>query len=63
MLCRLVRQNMVLPLSEPIRGINGEMMSEVPIPKGTRIFVGVMHGSNLSKMLWGKDALEWKPER
>ncbi|KAL6306606.1 cytochrome P450 monooxygenase [Sparassis latifolia] len=59
---RKASKDMILPLSAPIRGVNGEMINEVPVPKGTRIFVGVM-GSNLSKALWGEDALEWKPER
>ncbi|KAL6304705.1 cytochrome P450 monooxygenase [Sparassis latifolia] len=59
---RQARKDIVLPLSEPIRGINGEMMSEIPIPEGTRLFVGIA-GSNLNKALWGEDALEWKPER
>ncbi|GBE84055.1 Docosahexaenoic acid omega-hydroxylase CYP4F3 [Sparassis crispa] len=62
MLDRQARKDMMLPLSEPIRGINGQMMSEIPVPEGTKVFVGVV-GSNLNKALWGEDALEWKPER
>ena len=52
----------MLPLSEPVRGLDGTMMSEVPIPKDTTVFVGV-YSSNTRKALWGEDAYEWKPER
>lgn len=37
-------------------------MHEIPIPKGTTVFIGVL-GSNVNRALWGVDALEWKPER
>ena len=53
---------MVLPLSEPIRGLDGTLMSEIPVPKGTVIHVGVL-GSNMNRRTWGEDACEWKPER
>ena len=53
---------MVLPLSEPIRGLDGTLMSEIPVPKGTYVLVGI-RACNRSKALWGDDALEWKPER
>lgn len=56
------RKDMILPLSEPIRGLDGKMMYEIPIPKDTILLIGV-EGSNWNKALWGEDALEWKPER
>lgn len=56
------REDVVLPLSEPVRGLDGTMMSEIPIPKDTMVFVGV-YTSNTRKALWGEDAYEWKPER
>jgi len=62
MLPRETSKDMVLPLSQPIRGLDGKMMYEIPIPKGTELMIGV-EGSNCSKALWGEDALEWKPER
>ena len=37
-------------------------MSEILVPKGTNIFVGVIQ-ANRSKAIWGEDAMEWKPER
>ena len=56
------RQDVVLPLSQPIRGINGKLMSEVPLSKGTTVLVGV-RACNRNTALWGDDAKEWKPER
>ena len=53
---------MVLPLSEPIRGLDGTLMSEIPIAKDTVVLIGVL-GSNLNSRTWGDDAWEWKPER
>ncbi|KAI0721162.1 cytochrome P450 [Fomitopsis betulina] len=52
----------VLPLSQPIHCTDGTTVTELPIAKGTEIFVGVL-GANTNKDLWGEDALEWKPER
>ncbi|KAH9933804.1 cytochrome P450, partial [Fomitopsis serialis] len=49
---RVAVADTVLPLSQPVTTLKGEVMSEVPVPKGTEILVGVM-----------EDALEWKPER
>ncbi|RPD74082.1 cytochrome P450 [Lentinus tigrinus ALCF2SS1-7] len=59
---RETREDVVLPLSAPIRGRDGKMITEIPLPKDTTILVGVM-SSNTSKALWGDDAYEWKPER
>ncbi|KAH9949937.1 cytochrome P450 [Amylocystis lapponica] len=47
---RETRKDIIMPLSEPIRGRDGKLMHEIPIPKDTQA-------------LWGEDALEWKPER
>ncbi len=52
----------MLPLSEPVRGRDGKMISEIPLPKDTTVLVGVI-SSNTSKAIWGEDAYEWKPER
>ncbi|CCM02691.1 uncharacterized protein FIBRA_04797 [Fibroporia radiculosa] len=59
---RQAMQDTVVPLSEPIVGTDGSMISELPIPKGTEVIAGIL-GCNASKALWGEDALEWKPER
>ncbi|RPD69471.1 cytochrome P450 [Lentinus tigrinus ALCF2SS1-7] len=59
---RETRQDVVLPLSEPIRGLDGKMIQDIPIPKDTTVMVGLL-ASNQNKRIWGEDALEWKPER
>lgn len=56
------RSDTVLPLSEPITGIDGSKIREVHVPKDTTIIVGIL-SSNRNKAIWGEDALEWKPER
>ncbi|KAI0927531.1 hypothetical protein AcV5_008045 [Taiwanofungus camphoratus] len=58
---RVSRKHFVLPLSQPISGVDGKMMDEIPTPKGTEVFVGIL-GSNTNKAAWGKDALEWIPD-
>lgn len=52
----------MLPLLKPIRSLDGSVLSEVPVPKGT---IMLLHftGCNTSRDLWGDDAEEWKPER
>ena len=52
----------MLPLAQPILGLDGTPMREVTVPKGTPIAVGIF-SSNRNKVLWGEDAGEWKPER
>lgn len=56
------RQDVVLPLSEPITGVDGSEMHEILIPKDTTVIVGIL-SSNRNKAVWGDDAGEWKPER
>ena len=45
-----------------MRGVNGQMISDVAVAKGTQIYLG-LRASNLNLRLWGEDAKEWKPER
>ncbi|KAH9857416.1 cytochrome P450 [Lenzites betulinus] len=59
---RETRKDMVLPLSEPIIGVDGSKISEILVPKDTTVIVGVL-SSNRNKAIWGEDALDWKPER
>ncbi|KAF8956301.1 cytochrome P450 [Flammula alnicola] len=56
------RQDVVLPLSNPIKGLDGQEIQEIFIPKNTNIIIGIM-ASNRNPELWGPDVLEWKPER
>ncbi|KAI0948590.1 hypothetical protein AcV7_009287 [Taiwanofungus camphoratus] len=59
---RQTQKDTTAPLSSPVRGIDGTLIRELVIPKGTVIFIGVL-ASNRNKAIWGDDALEWKPER
>lgn len=51
-----------MPLSQPMRGVDGKYMQEVPVPKDTNIIIAI-RASNRNKELWGEDAKQWKPER
>ncbi|KAI0327596.1 cytochrome P450 [Cubamyces sp. BRFM 1775] len=59
---REAQRDIVLPLSEPVRGVDGKLMHQILVPKDTSVFVGIA-ASNTNKALWGDDAYEWKPER
>ncbi|CCL99518.1 uncharacterized protein FIBRA_01536 [Fibroporia radiculosa] len=61
-LTRNANQDTVLPLSEPVVGIDGSLVQEIPVPKGTTVMIGIL-GCNTRKAVWGEDADEWKPER
>jgi hypothetical protein len=56
------RQDAVLPLGTPIKGVDGTEMNEIPIPKGSKVLVSV-NACNNDPEIWGHDSLEWKPER
>lgn len=56
------KRDFVLPVSEPVIGVNGAVMKEIPVPKGTTFYIG-LRASNLDKRIWGEDALEFKPQR
>ncbi|KAK7056277.1 hypothetical protein VNI00_002830 [Paramarasmius palmivorus] len=59
---RTSTRDTVLPLGSPVTGTDGTLISEIPIPKGTDVYISLI-GSNRSSEIWGPDAGEWKPER
>ncbi|KAL0570237.1 hypothetical protein V5O48_011722 [Marasmius crinis-equi] len=59
---RETNKDTLLPLSTPIRCEDGSILSEIPLPANTSIYVSILN-SNRNVDLWGPDALEWKPER
>ncbi|KAF9043341.1 cytochrome P450 [Panaeolus papilionaceus] len=61
-LLRKPTKDIVLPLSQPIVGVDGREMSEIFVPKGTTVMAGLL-ASNRNTEIWGPDAFEWKPER
>lgn len=42
--------------------MDGKIVEEVFVPKGTKMFVSLLH-CNTDPEIWGPDASEWKPER
>lgn len=53
---------MVVPLQWPITGVDGTLLHEVAIPKGTLVLTN-LSACNTAKEIWGDDVYEWKPER
>lgn len=52
----------VLPLSSPIRDIDGLKVHEIFVPKNTNVYVQI-YNLNRDPSIWGTNAAEWKPER
>nr|GAT56734.1 cytochrome P450 [Mycena chlorophos] len=59
---RQATRDTVLPLGIPMTGKDGTTITEVVVPKGTIVHVGIK-AANTRCSLWGADALQWKPER
>ncbi|KIM41638.1 hypothetical protein M413DRAFT_152589 [Hebeloma cylindrosporum] len=59
---RTTRKDTVLPLSNPIIGLDGREMHEIPIPSNTNVMIGI-YAANRNPEIWGPDSYEWKPER
>ncbi|KAJ3973500.1 cytochrome P450 [Lentinula raphanica] len=62
---RLLRKSVadtIIPLSKPVRGMDGNEVTEIFVPKSTTVVISILN-SNRDPELWGTDALEWKPER
>ncbi|KII83611.1 hypothetical protein PLICRDRAFT_445033 [Plicaturopsis crispa FD-325 SS-3] len=59
---RTVRKDTVLPLSQPIKGVDGTDVHGIPLSKDTNVIVGLL-AVNCDTSIWGEDAAEWKPER
>ncbi|KAF8633081.1 hypothetical protein AX15_001529 [Amanita polypyramis BW_CC] len=59
---RAAKKDMILPLSTPVKGLDGHDMHEIFVPSGTLVLVSAFN-SNRNPEIWGLDAHEWKPER
>ncbi|KAH9941104.1 cytochrome P450 [Epithele typhae] len=59
---RTAAEDTVIPLSAPVRTRDGGSMSEIPVARGTTVFIHYQ-ASNTNPTLWGADAAEWRPER
>ncbi|THG97108.1 hypothetical protein EW026_g4830 [Hermanssonia centrifuga] len=52
----------VIPLSKPVYGKSGEMISEIPVTAGQNIMISICAYNRLPDV-WGNDANEWNPMR
>ncbi|KAH9475309.1 Cytochrome P450 monooxygenase 91 [Psilocybe cubensis] len=59
---RVARKDVSVPLSSPIKGTDGQTVTEIFVPKNTKILIGIL-AANRNPELWGPDSYEWKPER
>ena len=56
------REDRVIPLQDPICDIDGRLLSEIFVPKGTEVICNI-EAVNTDVKIWGSDAHEWNPER
>lgn len=59
---RTAREDIVMPLSKPIKGLNGKEIYEIPILNNTNVIISIL-AANRNPEIWGSDCLEWIPER
>ncbi|KAF9234005.1 cytochrome P450 [Melanogaster broomeanus] len=59
---RVASRDDILPLSKPITTKSGDLINELPVPKGTRILVSIAAYNRITE-LWGEDAHEFNPDR
>ncbi|KAE9402808.1 cytochrome P450 [Gymnopus androsaceus JB14] len=61
-LFRTAKEDDVLPLSTPITTTNGEVLTEIPMPKGSRVVLSIP-AYNRNKKIFGEDAHVFNPYR
>ncbi|KAJ3523182.1 hypothetical protein NMY22_g11558 [Coprinellus aureogranulatus] len=59
---RETQADIFLPLSKPMKGVDGSEMSEIFLPKNSNVFISI-RGSNTDPTVWGDKSYEWVPER
>ncbi|KAF5318106.1 hypothetical protein D9619_012269 [Psilocybe cf. subviscida] len=59
---RMAVHDDVLPLGEPVRNKNGEMVDSIKVVKGQTFLIPIL-AMNRAKHIWGEDSFEFKPER
>ncbi|PIL24888.1 cytochrome P450 [Ganoderma sinense ZZ0214-1] len=59
---RVASRDDVLPLASPITNADGEVVSEVAVPKGTSVVISIWAYNRLPS-IWGADADEFNPHR
>ncbi|THH09099.1 hypothetical protein EW145_g2244 [Phellinidium pouzarii] len=62
-LSRTTKNDVIMPLMWPIKSADGKSeIKEISLKKNTNVIISII-GANRSKLIWGEDAEEWKPER
>ncbi|KAI0701147.1 cytochrome P450 [Cerioporus squamosus] len=61
-LWRYAAKDDVIPLSDPVTGADGTVITEIPVSSGQSIVISIC-GYNKLPHVWGDDADEWNPER
>lgn len=56
------RSDVILPLSSPIRDVDGHEIHELFVPQNTNVYAHI-YNFNRDPSIWGPDAADWKPER
>ncbi|KAJ3912269.1 cytochrome P450 [Lentinula edodes] len=59
---RLSTEDTIVPLSRPVRGVDGNEVTDIFLPRATTVIISILN-ANRDPELWGPDVLEWKPER
>ncbi|KAG7448520.1 cytochrome P450 [Guyanagaster necrorhizus] len=59
---RIATCDAILPLSQPITTIKGEIITEIPVKKGQSV-ISATSSYNRLKSIWGDDADVFRPER
>ncbi|EJD49639.1 cytochrome P450 [Auricularia subglabra TFB-10046 SS5] len=62
LMARTCMHETVVPLMHPVVGRDGKTITEVTVPTGTDVYIGILP-PNIDYATWGPDAREWKPER
>ena len=52
----------VLPLTTPMTGTDGRLITEIPVRENQNVHIGIA-AANRHPAYWGPDAAEFKPDR
>ena len=56
---RVAVHDTAVPLSQPLRDARGQLVSEIPVRAGTRIFLPIL-ALHTDPTIWGADAREFR---
>jgi len=59
---KVCTEDAILRLGNPVKGPNGELVSDIPTFRGQKVILGIAC-CNTDRRIWGPNALEWDPSR